>query len=257
MPLGRREELESEALRKSGGGRGPEPRARAQLTLRGGGKAGRGWLEACRFGAGRFCCRPPVLVFTVKEEAGSFSNEERGGGGQLRAKILSSPKWQDAEEGDGMALGLGGLQCSPEVPVSREMGRQCNECLGPGPGGPSYWNFSTTQLSISLLVISQYPSEADEHPENCLLHQPFLLPPRAGGRTGQPLLSLRPPRLERPGTSLESVVACVSVRQHVGADTSVPDLPQGSPNRCLEQRGRCSSRNQTNSLKTHPYTPLL
>lgn len=165
----------SYATGKEGGAgeRGPEeirrregPRAQGQgpadLARR---REGRAWVaRGCRFGSGRFCCQPAVLVFTVKEEARLFSNEGRGGG-QLRAKILSSPKWQDAE-GDGMALGLGGLQCSPEVPVYREMGRQCNECLGPGPGGPSYWIFSTTQLSISLLVISQYPSEADEHPEH-------------------------------------------------------------------------------------------
>lgn len=97
------------------------------------------------------------------------------------------------------------------------------ECPGPGHGGP-FLIFSKTQLLVSLLVISQCPSEAEMNTENKngLFYQPFFRQPHGGGsdRTASPFSSLLPSRLESPGTSLEMAVACVILRQPVGADTS-------------------------------------
>lgn len=58
--------------------------------------------------------------------------------------------------------------------------------------------------------------------KNGLFYQPFFRQPHGGGsdRTASPFSSLLPSRLESPGTSLETAVACVIVRQPVGADTS-------------------------------------
>lgn len=95
------------------------------------------------------------------------------------------------------------------------------ECLSPGHGGPCFI-FSNTQLSINVVVISQYPSEADEHLETDSSISHPLGSPVGGGsdRTASPLSSRLPSRLESSGTSLETVMACVIVRQPVGADTS-------------------------------------
>lgn len=95
----------------------------------------------------------------------------------------------------------------------------------PGPwhckeGGP-FFIFSNTQLSISVVVISQHPSEAEEHLEtNSSISRPLGSPVRWVRQDSLSSLFSSSIQLESPGTSLETVMACVIVRQPVGADTS-------------------------------------